>query len=184
MKPVHSSSPTAIPGTDPEVARRESDRRSAQRTAAPKRRLFAIACATAAMTTTAIFANFAGVPVPAIPWLTLDNGGTRMFGETIKGDLVMVATVAQPDASPPGASHGGGFTLASGFWHDHTLALTTCLGDVAPTPNGDGFVNVADLLSVVDAWGTAGPDGDADGNNIVNVADLLMVIAAWGTCPP
>jgi len=55
------------------------------------------------------------------------------------------------------------------------------IGDV----NGDGVVNVDDLLAVINAWGAC-PDCDADiaphpaGNGVVNVDDLLMVINHWG----
>ncbi len=47
--------------------------------------------------------------------------------------------------------------------------------------NGDGHVNVADLLEVVIGWGACGsclPDVNHDG--VVNVADLMIVIVDWG----
>jgi hypothetical protein len=51
-------------------------------------------------------------------------------------------------------------------------------GDV----NGDGFVNTADLLSVINAWGKStgctAPDINCSGG--VNTADLLAVINSWG----
>ena len=43
-----------------------------------------------------------------------------------------------------------------------------CEGDV----NGDGQVNVTDLLAVIAGWGTP-----------YDVSDLLAVIAGWGACP-
>ena len=59
-----------------------------------------------------------------------------------------------------------------------------CQGDV----NHDGFVNVIDLLAVIDAWGACGgcaadvsPANTGDG--VVNVADLLVIITTWGPCP-
>lgn len=45
--------------------------------------------------------------------------------------------------------------------------------------NGDGVVNVEDLLIVLGQWGTAGPEGDVNFDGIVNVEDLLMVLANW-----
>jgi probable HAF family extracellular repeat protein len=50
--------------------------------------------------------------------------------------------------------------------------------------NADGVVNVADLLAVINAWGTC-PSGvlcapDVNEDEIVNVADLLAVINSWG----
>ncbi len=54
-------------------------------------------------------------------------------------------------------------------------------GDV----NGDGVVNIEDLLAVIAAWGPCPPPPDAcaadvDGNGIVNISDLLLVIGNWG----
>lgn len=57
----------------------------------------------------------------------------------------------------------------------------------APACTGDfdnsGAVNVDDLLIVIGAWGSSGPQGDANGDGMVNVDDLLLVIANWGPCP-
>jgi hypothetical protein len=68
-----------------------------------------------------------------------------------------------------------------------------CLADIAPSPNGNGVVNVDDLLGVINGWGqcpAVPPPGTcpADisppgGNGVVNVDDLLAVINAWGPCP-
>ena len=55
----------------------------------------------------------------------------------------------------------------------------------APCPediNGDGQINVTDLLEIVGAWGSNNPDLDLDGSGIVDTPDLLAVIAAWGVC--
>ena len=50
--------------------------------------------------------------------------------------------------------------------------------------NGDGFVNVNDLLEIVGTWGEcAGCGGDVNGDGWVNVNDLLACIDAWGACP-
>jgi len=45
--------------------------------------------------------------------------------------------------------------------------------------NGDGIVDVEDLLIVLAQWGTTGPEGDVNHDGIVNVVDLLMVLANW-----
>lgn len=71
-----------------------------------------------------------------------------------------------------------------------TIVPTTPVLDCPADINGDDTVNVADLLTVISAWGPcadcakcpadvtpAKPDCN------VNVADLLLVISAWGACP-
>lgn len=64
---------------------------------------------------------------------------------------------------------------------------TPCPADIAP-PQGDGVVNVSDLLAVIGAWGDcvgSGPCCAADiagGDFQVNVNDLLAVISQWGPC--
>ncbi|MEE2907733.1 MAG: S8 family peptidase [Planctomycetota bacterium] len=52
-----------------------------------------------------------------------------------------------------------------------------CEGDV----NGDGQVNVEDVLIVIAQFGGSG-DGDVDGDGTVGTDDLLIVIASWGPC--
>ena len=54
-----------------------------------------------------------------------------------------------------------------------------CLSDV----NGDGVVNVNDLLMVVANWGTAGPVADVNFDGVVGVDDMLVVIDTFGPCP-
>jgi hypothetical protein len=53
-----------------------------------------------------------------------------------------------------------------------------CLGDL----DGNGEVNISDLLSMIAAWGSDDPTADLDGNGIVAVGDLLIAIGNWGTC--
>ncbi|MCH2135612.1 MAG: hypothetical protein MK101_03405 [Phycisphaerales bacterium] len=51
-----------------------------------------------------------------------------------------------------------------------------CEGDV----DGDGDVNVEDLLALISEWGTSDPDADLNGSGSVDIEDLLMVLADWG----
>jgi len=50
--------------------------------------------------------------------------------------------------------------------------------------NGDGVVNVSDLLLLLGEWGTCADPNDcpADLNDdgVVNVSDLLILLANWG----
>ena len=48
--------------------------------------------------------------------------------------------------------------------------------------NGDGFVNVSDLLAVIDQWGQTGSTADINNDGIVDVTDLLLVVGSWGPC--
>ena len=53
-----------------------------------------------------------------------------------------------------------------------------------PDRNGDNVVNTADLLIIINNWGSNNPVADINGDGIVNTADLLAVINGWGPCPP
>jgi len=53
-----------------------------------------------------------------------------------------------------------------------------CEGDL----NEDGAVAVADLLTVIDQWGSSG-SADINGDGIVDVTDLLAIVGNWGPCP-
>jgi hypothetical protein len=48
--------------------------------------------------------------------------------------------------------------------------------------NGDGYVNVNDLLIVIGYWGTTDSPADVNEDGIVDVSDLLIVIGNWGPC--
>ncbi|MBT5136648.1 MAG: hypothetical protein HOM36_03735 [Phycisphaerae bacterium] len=47
--------------------------------------------------------------------------------------------------------------------------------------NGDGLVNVSDILVIVDSWGICIGicPGDLNNDGFVNVIDLLIVIDSW-----
>ena len=59
-----------------------------------------------------------------------------------------------------------------------------CYEDV----DGNGVVNVSDLLALIGNWGLC-PDctgeipGDVNFDDVVNVTDLLLIVGAWGPCP-
>ena len=77
----------------------------------------------------------------------------------------------------------------SGSWIDGGGNQFYPKGCTPPCPADivdDGFVNGADLATVLVYWGTNGsqfPGVDIDGNAVVNGADLAAVLAAWGQCP-
>ncbi len=49
--------------------------------------------------------------------------------------------------------------------------------------NGDGNVDVLDLLAILGAWQQSGVPEDVTGDGIVDVLDLLEVLAHWGAIP-
>jgi hypothetical protein len=53
-----------------------------------------------------------------------------------------------------------------------------CIGDI----NGDGYVNINDLLILIGSWGSANPAADFNFDGIVDIEDLLIFIAAFGPC--
>jgi hypothetical protein len=55
---------------------------------------------------------------------------------------------------------------------------TECIADA----NGDGNVNVNDLLILIGNWGQSDSPADVNNDGIVNVSDILLMIDAWGPC--
>ena len=72
--------------------------------------------------------------------------------------------------------------LPTPFFAD--AAIAWCIPD-PPCPgdaNGDGAVDLSDLLDVIGNWGGDGSEGgDVNGDNAVNLDDLLEVIGNWGS---
>ncbi len=69
--------------------------------------------------------------------------------------------------------------LAGTMEQTNILLGSDCVADI----DGDGEVNVADLLILIGEWGPCSDcDADLDSDGEVNVADLLILIGAWGHC--
>jgi hypothetical protein len=53
--------------------------------------------------------------------------------------------------------------------------------------NGDGGVDVSDLVGLILGWGCVDEpgccSGDANSDGITNVTDLVELILSWGPCP-
>jgi hypothetical protein len=58
-----------------------------------------------------------------------------------------------------------------------TVVGVPCPADL----DGNGTVDVTDLLALLANWGGAG-DGDINDDGVVDVEDLLLLLAAWGPC--
>jgi hypothetical protein len=53
------------------------------------------------------------------------------------------------------------------------------VGDI----DGNGAVDIDDLLQLIGAFGLTGPrPEDINGDEVVNIDDMLMLISAWGNC--
>jgi hypothetical protein len=57
------------------------------------------------------------------------------------------------------------------------LGVSDCPADL----DGNGTVDVSDLLALLANWGGSG-DGDLNDDGIVDVEDLLALLGAWGPC--
>jgi hypothetical protein len=81
----------------------------------------------------------------------------------------------EPDCFEAGGVYQGDFS---------TCGPNTCGKPCAGDVNGDGTVNVNDLLAVISSWGPGGGGTPADqnGDGTVDVDDLLIVIGGWGAC--
>jgi hypothetical protein len=79
-----------------------------------------------------------------------------------------------------GLSAGGG--QSPDFLPSNLDAEDDCGVVIVGDVNGDGIVDVLDMLAVIAAWGPCGscPE-DIDGDWAVTVKDLLIVIANWGS---
>jgi hypothetical protein len=76
----------------------------------------------------------------------------------------------------------GSFASGEPLSPGRVFVLTPVPGSNPADVNGDGEVNIDDLLAVINAWGPCAPPcaADVDGNGVVNIDDLLAVINNWG----
>ena len=95
-------------------------------------------------------------------------------------------------ASALSTNNAANYSLTTGgaVFTNNANASGTVQSSGGPLPcpadcsNGDGLVNVTDLLALLAAWGQVGSSCDIAGvGDTVNVTDLLALLAAWGSCP-
>jgi hypothetical protein len=60
---------------------------------------------------------------------------------------------------------------------DEGATTSAATGATLPDANGDGGVNLFDLVAVASSFGSAGGDADINGDGTVNILDLVMVAA-------
>jgi hypothetical protein len=106
--------------------------------------------------------------------------------------IIDVGSTPSSKSRPSAAMSENGFAMIA--WsddregHDDILIQNVngdgTLGPAAGNPadvNGDGVVDVLDLLAVLAAWANVGGPEDINGDGVVDVLDLLAVLAAWTT---
>jgi len=139
--------------------------------------------------------NFGSYPLYGVGAMYLYSGHTTITNCSVKnnygGGIGGVGILADATATIAGTTvcgnvgYKGNTTQISGDYTDlggNTIA-EVCLADCPADINGDGTVNVSDLLSLIAAWGPCDSCiEDIDGSGEVNVSDLLTVIGAWGPC--
>ena len=67
--------------------------------------------------------------------------------------------------------------------YGHLMELEEIIvdGEVAGDVNGDGVVDVSDILLLISGWGTDGPGADlATPFDVIDVSDILFIINNWG----
>lgn len=58
--------------------------------------------------------------------------------------------------------------------------LTQLLGDA----NGDNTIDIFDVATISNQWGTSGPEGDVNGDGTVDIFDVAVVSNNWGNTLP
>jgi hypothetical protein len=81
---------------------------------------------------------------------------------------------------------GGGSLLigAPAYSNSRGVVFQTPLAQTLPCGadlNGDGTIDVDDVLSMISLWGGSGR-ADLNGDSVVDVNDLLGLLGNWGDC--
>jgi hypothetical protein len=100
---------------------------------------------------------------------SLNAGAEFGWFVDLDGDLLVVGAYA---ADLDGMERGAAWV------YEGMQVECNCPGDT----DGNGSVDVSDLLAVIAAWNTSGGSADVNGDGIVDVTDLLQIIAGWGDC--
>ena len=61
----------------------------------------------------------------------------------------------------------------------NSTSCQQCSGDF----NGNGAVDVDDLLALISVYGTEDVDHDLDGDDLISIEDLLLLLSHYGECP-
>jgi predicted outer membrane repeat protein len=103
---------------------------------------------------------------------TADDSGGGMYNMNFSPTLTDTTVCGNtPDQIYGDWTDNGGNTIAD-----------VCPDQDCPDINGDGNVNVSDLLVVIDQWGLTNSPADLNLDGTVDVSDLLIVVGNWGPC--
>lgn len=97
---------------------------------------------------------------------------SSMYADGQSGYLMVIATKSTDYAMTLVNSGPYGARIAM-------LVEELCVGDF----NGNGQVEVDDVLALIGAYGSSGSTYDLDGDSQVGVNDLLLLLDAFGDCP-
>ncbi|MDP7071226.1 MAG: dockerin type I domain-containing protein [Phycisphaerales bacterium] len=106
-----------------------------------------------------------------------------VYGNTVESGACCINLSCQPGYTEAecdswsGVFAGGGTNCYDTVCEEDQHSY--CTGDV----NGDATVSQADILAVIDAWGTNNSYMDIDQDGTVGILDLLMLLEYWGDCP-
>ena len=90
------------------------------------------------------------------------------------------AGLVHDDGSGPSLYVGGRYTTIGTVTASGIARRSACPAGLTGDVDGDGMVNVIDLLAVLAAWGPCpGCPEDVNGDGEVNVLDVLVVLANW-----
>ncbi|MBT5381724.1 MAG: hypothetical protein HOL13_02650, partial [Phycisphaerae bacterium] len=126
------------------------------------------------------------------PWSWTHSGGMLTFstpahtsGNNMTGPAIRWGTMANfrfdADAAPVNSDASLGLWRSGPGLNSHHIAVKVpdCEGGCDEDLNGDGMINVDDILICIGGYGT--PAGDVNGDGVGDVDDILMLIAAFGT---
>jgi hypothetical protein len=137
-------------------------------------------------------------PTEALEARLLDEDGGPAI---VIGSIALNSTTAWIDghtmqispAVPRGRNYKLQFAVASAGTIEAVAGVDDIAITQAPLPplcpadvNGSGAVDIDDLLTVINAWGSTGTPGtvpgDVNQSGTTDIDDLLLVINAWGNC--
>ena len=124
-----------------------------------------------------LFGVFVYIPVPPEGWVRDFQTEATFQGVTI-GDKLLI-TCSRTNFDPAVHDTEKWEHIDPAELAEFGTLIPDCPGDL----DGNGVVDVADLVALIVSWGPCqGCAADLDGTGVVDVADLVALIVAWGDC--